>query len=67
MRPEEEYSLEGPDYKERALSRLRISAGYNKDSTFIFYEDDPQVITMYVKYGIVLKCPDAWDFLNPIS
>jgi len=66
LRPVSEEGLNASTYKERALSRLAEQRGYDlaKD-TFIFYEDDSHVFQMYQKHGIVIQCPEAWDFLMP--
>ncbi len=65
MRPNEEYGLLASKYKERAWSRLCQENGYKRDTLFYFYEDDPHVINMYGSHGIVIQCPEAWDFLVP--
>lgn len=65
MRPTEEVGLLASKYKERALYRLSVSKGFSRDTTFFFYEDDPHVLGMYSTHGIVVRCPEAWDFLMP--
>lgn len=37
------------------------------DSSFIFFEDDPYVLPMWKEYGLVFKCPEAWETMNPES
>jgi hypothetical protein len=31
------------------------------ETCFFFFEDDQHVFNMYSKYGIVIKCPEAWE------
>jgi len=47
-------------YKERALRELIRTNKYD-DHTFLFFEDDSHVFGVYAKFGIVIKCPDAWE------
>lgn len=34
---------------------------FNKDATFIFFEDDGATAQRYAKYGLVLKSPECWN------
>lgn len=53
-------------YKEKQLTLLCNSLNVSSsDTLFYFYEDDAHVIRMYQKYGIVVQCPQAWDYLMP--
>lgn len=63
MRNKSYRGISASDYKEMQFQKLRDT--YPKDTSFIFAEDDPYVFTMYSKYGIVLRCPDAWDSMFP--
>jgi hypothetical protein len=65
MRPEVEDGLLASQFKERALHRLSVASGYGPDTMFFFYEDDPHVLGMYGKHGIVVQCPEAWEYLVP--
>ncbi len=65
MRPVHEDGLMASEYKERALHRLSVDKGYGRDTLFFFYEDDPHVLGMYGRHGIVVKCPEAWEFFMP--
>lgn len=50
------------EFKEAAFLQYRNS---NPDDVFLFFEDDPFVLTMWQKYGLVFKCPEAWATMNP--
>jgi hypothetical protein len=65
MRPLAEDPLLASQFKERALRRFIVEKGYSPDTLFFFYEDDPHVLSMYGRHGIVIKCPEAWEFLIP--
>lgn len=51
-------------YKEHALKSLIMEQGLT-DTTFVFFEDDPFVVRMYQKYGIVVKSPEGWEHWLP--
>jgi predicted secreted acid phosphatase len=34
-------------------------------STFLFFEDDKHVMSVWRKYGLVFQCPEAWCWMNP--
>lgn len=53
------------DYKEMQLENLLDMHNPKGDHSIIFYEDDPYVMGMYAKHGIVMKAPDCWHFLMP--
>jgi predicted secreted acid phosphatase len=63
MRNTEEFKLKATEYKEKIANWLK---NRYEDSTFIFYEDDLHILQMYSKYGVVLRCPEAWDVLVPL-
>lgn len=65
MRPEHEGGLLASEYKERAWHRLRVAKGFGSDVLPYFYEDDLHVFNMYSRHGIVVRCPEAWEFLVP--
>ncbi len=64
MRSVEEDGLVASAYKERAWHRLSVEKGYGKFLPY-FYEDDPHVLGMYGRHGVVIQCPEAWDYLMP--
>lgn len=64
MRSFAEGNTRASTYKENALKRL-IEKRNLHDCSFIFFEDDPWVFKMYSKYGICVKCPEAWDYFCP--
>jgi len=64
MRPFDAEDVPASSYKEQAFRRLKSEVN-NPESGFIFYEDDPFVFSMYEKYGMVLKCPEAWPCVMP--
>jgi predicted secreted acid phosphatase len=33
--------------------------------SFLFFEDDKHVLPMWKKFGLVFKCPEAWEHMNP--
>jgi hypothetical protein len=39
-----------------------VASKYN-GVTFLFFEDDPHVMPIWSKYGLVFKCPDAWELM----
>ena len=63
MRQPDEEGMTASVYKERALQRLKDDLG--EECVFIFFEDDHHVFNLYNKHGIVVKCPEAWDFICP--
>lgn len=67
MRPHTENNLLASQYKERALHRFSVEKGYGRNTVFFFYEDDPHVLDMYGRHGIVIRCPEAWEYLMPDS
>lgn len=64
MRGPDERNSAASTYKERALRTL-IRELDLFDARFIFMEDDPYVFRMYQQYGIVMKCPEAWEYWMP--
>lgn len=64
MRSDQEEGLVASEYKSRAWHRLSVEKGYGKFLPY-FYEDDPHVLDMYGSRGIVVQCPEAWDYLVP--
>lgn len=40
-----------------------LKSGMGSQEKFVFFEDDPYVLSMYSKYGLAVKCPEAWDLL----
>lgn len=65
MRPSNSEGVSASAYKEDAFLTLRKELG--ETASYIFYEDDPHVFTMYEQYGLVLRCPEAWEFLMPLG
>lgn len=45
-------------YRERRCTEL---------SQFLFFDDDKFVLPMWQKYGMVFLCPQAWEFMNPVT
>lgn len=64
MRTKAESNTAASVYKEAALQRL-IEERDLQGVSFIFFEDDPWVFSMYGKYGICVKCPEGWDYFCP--
>ncbi len=64
MRPLSMRSVAASIYKEQAFLN-EIQSQEADGSTFFFFEDDEYVFSMYSKYGIVVKCPEAWETFNP--
>ena len=52
------------EFKDKAVQRLSDLMGYGQHD-FMFYEDDPYVFDTYRKYGVVVQCPEAWNYLMP--
>ena len=65
MRTPEDEGIPASVYKERALKRLKDEIG--DEGTFIFFEDHPHVCKMYSNHGLVIKCPEGLQYLNPSS
>lgn len=64
MRPVNLGKVPASKYKEQAF--LDLKARQNLEGyTFFFMEDDPFVFSMYQKYGLVLRCPEAWKHFLP--
>lgn len=63
MRSKHHRGVAASDYKE--MQFLAFKANYPVGTQFIFAEDDQYVFTMYSKYGVVLRCPEAWEHLFP--
>jgi HAD superfamily, subfamily IIIB (Acid phosphatase) len=51
-------------YKERMFVG-HIKPSWPDSTQFLFFEDDPHVLPMFKKYGLVFQCPQAWEFMNP--
>jgi hypothetical protein len=65
VRSAEEDGIPAWEYKEQALKRLLFNLGLHQDTTTIYlYEDDPRIWDMYSRYGIVVRCPDAWKHIR---
>ena len=65
MCPNNQHYLMSSQYKEKAVKSLMDEKynGFDKKHLFFFYEDDPFNVDMFAKYGIVVKCPEAWEYL----
>lgn len=40
---------------------------FESNTSFLFFEDDPHVMSMWRRYGLVFQCPEAWRWMNPES
>lgn len=65
MRQPEHHGLPASQYKEIAFQRLREICQFPEGTTFVFFEDDPHVFNLYQKYGLVVRCPEAWEHFLP--
>lgn len=65
MRPLVEAHMVASEYKELAFLRFVKEQKYALTDLFLFYEDDPHVLSMYGRHGIVVKCPEAWGCIMP--
>lgn len=63
MRPVEERNVPASVYKERVF-REKVLEVHGK-VPYLFFEDDPYVLRVWKKYGLVFKCPEAWEYMNP--
>jgi hypothetical protein len=36
----------------------------NPNTNFIFLDDDPKILQVFFKYGIILKAPEVWDLFD---
>lgn len=62
MRSAAQDGIPASQYKEAAWLGLQSQLG---ECFPYFYEDDPHVLPMYARYGIVVQCPEAWQYLMP--
>ncbi len=65
MRPESMRNVPASIYKRNAFLDFKLEMGFPEETTFFFFEDDKYVFPVYSEYGIVIKCPDAWDSILP--
>lgn len=49
-------------YKAHAVKEFVTS---NPGSQFLFFEDDTHVFNTYSKLGLVIKCPEGWEYFHP--
>ena len=60
MRKVTDAGMKASDYKEKTFLGFR-----DNSTTYMFFDDDPYIWTMYSKYGLVFRCPDAWEHMSP--
>lgn len=65
MRQSKHTGMSASQYKELAFKEF-LDSYEVWSSTFLFFEDDPHVLPVWQKYGLVFKCPEAWEFMNPV-
>lgn len=65
MRDKNMHNVSASDYKEMAFTKFAEQRDAN--TNYIFCEDDEYVFSMYEKYGLVLRCPEAWSSFLPIG
>jgi predicted secreted acid phosphatase len=53
----------GPVECKENLFTQQVLKGH-EDEKFVFFEDDPRIFSMFMKYGVVLKAPEIWAFLD---
>lgn len=44
----------------------KIQPTFSFNTSFVFFEDDPYVLPVWKSYGLVLKCPEVWEHMNPV-
>lgn len=64
MRPRAMANVPASQYKEQVFLE-RVGGPTSHPHTYLFFEDDPYVLGMWQKYGLVFKCPEAWEYMNP--
>ena len=65
MRPVTMRNVQASVYKRNAFVNFKDEMNFPEETTFFFFEDDEYVFPVYAEYGIVVKCPDAWDSILP--
>jgi hypothetical protein len=55
----------GKEESASACKEKLFKSIYDRTESYIFYEDDPHVFSLYQEYGLVLRCPEAWQYLYP--
>lgn len=54
------------EFRREVLARpSRTVEGRYLPNMYVFFEDDRYVLGTWKKYGIVFKCPEAWETMNP--
>ena len=62
-RPFYMYKYNTADCKEEVF-REEVFYTENRDTSYIFFEDNPETIKRYSRYGLVLKAPECWSVIN---
>jgi len=63
MRPKQMTLVDNHQYKEMVIKDM-IQAPEFKNEKFIFIDDDLQCCKVLSKYGLALRAPGAWYYLN---
>jgi predicted secreted acid phosphatase len=65
MRPREAFDTNSREvasvYKERQFLKLREQSNNKSQELFLFFDDDPYVLKMYSKYGVIFSAPLCWS------
>lgn len=64
MRSNKTPDMKPSDVKEGHIQRLLNLDNFDKNTMWIFFDDDPKCIEMYSKFGLSFKAPECWDYLN---
>jgi hypothetical protein len=64
MRGPDFAGLPASQFKQQAFLRF-VEQRKFRNASFLFFEDDKHVMTMWRKYGLVFQCPEAWQWMNP--
>lgn len=62
MRRHEDEGIPASVYKARALERLKKLV--DADCNFIFFEDDPHVLSLWSQHGLAVKCPEGLKYFT---
>jgi hypothetical protein len=65
MRRAVDVNVPASECKEALFLDYLKTSGLTSNTTFLFFEDDPHVMAMWRRYGLVFQCPEAWRWMNP--